>query len=208
MIAIRSDAVVLVPQIAELFIGGEHSGNPLEIGIDLLDVQPGGLPVKFEVVSSVGAQFDHDFSLDVLVVGDSQVQASAVASVCEGLVHGNDFVGSDVKGITSGESDVLIFWSVVDAVLTNELQRSVALICLKYSHNPLRHRNAQTVGLYILKLHLVCSLDVVLRRSSRTNGDEVEFPDIDVVNLRDELDLFLGVIVQRNGLAQGVHVVI
>ena len=178
----------------------------MEVGVDFLDVEVGSLPVEFQVVSTVGTELDYDFGFNVFVVGDGEVETCAVASVGVGLVLGCDFVSSNVEGVSSGQSDILVLGSVVDAVLANELQRSIAFVSLEHPHDSLRQRNTQTVGLLVSELYLVGSLDVALRRATRSNGNKVVFPDIDVVDLRNELHLLLGVIVQRNRLAQGVHV--
>lgn len=79
------------------------------------------------------------------------------------MVLGCDFVGGDVESVTGGEGDVLVLGSVVDVVLTYELQRSVTFVSLEHPHDSLRQRNAQAVGLLVLELDLVGSLDVALR---------------------------------------------
>lgn len=96
------------------------------------------------------------------MVGYCEVKAGTVTSVGVGLVLRCDLVGSDVKGIAGGKCDVLVLGSVVDVVLTYELQGSVTLVSLEHSYDSLRQRNAQTVGLFVLELQLIGSFDVAL----------------------------------------------
>lgn len=97
---------------------------------------------------------------------------------------------------------------MVDAVLSHELEGAVGVISLEDSHCPFGKRNAQAVSLAISEFDLVAGLEVGLGVASRVDGDEVVLPDGDVVDLGDELYLLLRVIVQRDWLTEGVHVIV
>jgi hypothetical protein len=56
------------------------------------------------------------------VVGDGEGESGRVPSTVVGLVVGCDFVGSNIEGVASVESNVLVLGGVVDAVLSHELK--------------------------------------------------------------------------------------
>ena len=57
------------------------------------------------------------------------------------------FVGNDVKSISNDKSNILIFCSMIDLILTNEFQWAISIILFEYSDDTLWERNTKTIGL-------------------------------------------------------------
>jgi hypothetical protein len=167
-----------------------------------------GLPVDLEVIAA-GGQLHNDFSGDGLVVGHSQVEVGRIAAVVAvGLEVGGVFVSSDIKRVASSQCDILVLGSVVDAVLSDKLQRTVSFVSLENADSAFGEGNTQAVGLTIAELNFVAGLQAGLGVSAGVDGDEVVLADSDVVDSGNELNLLLRVIVEGHWLAESVHVVV
>ena len=130
---LESRSVVLWPQVRELLVRTEDSAYAKQTGWHFLHVQAKGSPSEPHVVSPVVVDLHHNLCVDVLVVPDCQVEISIVPwSIETSSVVGN-LVSWDVEGVTSSQGDVLVFGSVVNAVFSNELKRSVGWVFLENS---------------------------------------------------------------------------
>lgn len=161
-------------------------------------MQSGSLPGYLGIVAIVVVQLDNYLRRHTLVVGHSQVQISHVAPVLIALVVGGNLVGCNVECVAGGQGYGLVDRGVVDWVLANEFQRIVCSVELIYSKNAFGQRYAQIILLAVGKLDFVGSDDVVLRAASSADTDQIVFPDSNIQGLCNELDLFLGILVEGN----------
>ena len=142
------------------------------------------------------------------MVCDGNIEVGWIAAISKRLVTVGILVGSDVKWVSSGESNVLIFWSVVNAVFTHEFKRFIRIISFENSNSTLGKRDAKTIGFSVAEFNSVSCFKVWLRVAACTDANKIVFTDGNIVDFRDELHLFLRVVIERNRLAQGVHMII
>lgn len=67
------------------------------------------------------------------MVCDRNIHSSKVCAIFEILSFFCIQIRGNIESISNCEGYVLIFWSVVDRVLTNELERIITIILFEYS---------------------------------------------------------------------------
>lgn len=120
----------------------------------------------------------------------------------------HNFIGCDVEGVPGGNCEVFVLRSVINLIFADELKRTVSSVSLEDADNSLGKGYAEFIGFGVPEFDLVSGFQVSLFIASSTDGEKVIFSDGDVVGLGDELDLLLRVFVDRDGLAQGIHVIV
>ena len=195
---IGSGAVVLFPQIGEFLICQENPAYAEKACWDFLYIKTIVSPCYLQVVASVVVYLYYYLGLYLFVVPDCQVEIGNIACFIESPSVAGYFISRDVEGVASCQGDVLVFGSVVNAILSDELERTICGIFLEDSDYTFGERDAEFVVFSVGELYLVAGLAVCLTVTSCWEGELVVFSHIYSVGFGDKLHLFLWVVVQSH----------
>lgn len=95
-----------------------------------------------------------------------------------------------------------------NAVLSDKFEGSVTVVTFENTDGTLGEGDAKSIFLAVAELNLVAGLEVGLRVAAIADADEIVLAHLDAKDFRNELNLFLRVIVEGDWLTEGVHVVI
>ena len=134
-------------------------------------------PVDRQLVPMVVAHDHHHLRRHILMVFYGHVHlrpiTAPVVPVFPGFLV---FVGHYVEGIADHKGYVLVLRSVVDAVLSNELQWPVSIVLLEDPDDALWEGNAKSIGLRVQEFYFVSRGEVGLWVASDGNPDFIVLP--------------------------------
>ena len=123
----------------------------------------------------------------------------------ESLGLDNNLVSSDIEGISGVQSDSLVFRSVVNPILSDELEGAIIFVFFEHSDCPLWKSNPQFVLLRVFNIYFVGGLPVSLIVCPSADTQLIVFSDLHPKYLGDELYLLLGFVIESHWVAESVE---
>lgn len=156
---------------------------------------------------------DLNLSLDILMVRNRHFNIGLISPIITLLISiiksiTNKHFGNNTELIANIQSNILVFRSMVDRNLADELCRRLSFSFFEDSDCSLRKGNTETLCLWVVELQLDGNWDNIWTVTISSHLYIVIFSDIYAVDFGDKFHLFLWGLIQGDRWWESVEIVI